>query len=75
MTELIPQAYKQSGKTFSKIILLRKLSSLIIKIFFPIKKMFFRNIFLQQFQSFIELKVNNIKLKFRESKLLLDNHR
>ena len=28
--------------------------------------MFFRNIFLQQFQSFIEVSVNNIKLKFRD---------
>ena len=66
MTNLIPQAYKQSGKVFFKTVFLRKLALIIIKTIFPKKRSFFRNIFLQQFQSFIDVSVNNIKLKFKD---------
>lgn len=66
MTNLINQAYKQKGGTSLKIKFLRKLSRIIIKTIFPFKEMFFRNIFLQQFQSFIEIKINKIKLKFKD---------
>lgn len=66
MTQLIPQTYKPTKKIYYHVIFLRKLSLLIIKIIFPFKKMIFRNIFLQKFQSFIEININNIKLKFKD---------
>ena len=66
MTKLIKQTYKVTQDIPFKIKFYRVISKFIIKLFFPFNKSVFRNVFLQMFQSYQELNVNNVTLKIKD---------
>lgn len=66
MTNIINQPYKVKKSIPFKIKIYRLISKLITKIIFPFEKSLFRNSFSQYLNTYVNLNVNNIALKFKD---------
>lgn len=76
MTKIINQTYRVKKPIRFKIKIYRLISKIIIKIFFPFEKSLFRNTFSQYLQTYQNLNINNIALKFKDGneRLYLHNN-